>query len=304
MGRHFSLFYTPEDRQNGKPAQALAEAEATGRFEIEALRLRKDGSTFWANVVIDAIFDEGSLVGFAKITRDITERKKAEEELRASHVEVEHLTRALADKDVLLREVNHRVKNNLQIICSLLDMQTVKVRDPAGREAIKETADRVRAMGLIHHALYDQENASAIAMQDYLGSLCDQISRTLGVEQRGISVEVQAADASFELSTAVPLALIANEVITNAIKHAFPDSSPGRVTVALQQAGPDRWELAVADTGESGQAIPPLDRARSTGFQIVRALTRQLGGDARFEQRNGTTFRLSFPALQTELPER
>ena len=299
IGRHFSLFYTPEDRQQGKPAQALAEAEANGRFEAEALRMRKDGSTFWANVVIDAIFEDGRLVGFAKITRDITERKKAEEELRASHVEVAQLTRALADKDVLLREVNHRVKNNLQIICSLLDMQAVKVRDPAGREAIKETADRVRAMGLIHHALYDQENASAIGMQNYLRSLSAQIGRTLGTEQRGVTIEVEAADATFELSTAVPLALIANEVITNAIKHAFPDGSPGRVKVELQRAESDRWELAVADSGGGGQTIPPLDKARSTGFQIVRALVRQLGGEAGFEQGgDGTTFRLTFQPLQ------
>ncbi len=215
--------------------------------------------------------------GFTAAWRDITERKRAEAELAALLAEKEALLRR---QDMLIREVNHRVKNSLQLVSSLLGVQSLHLTDPAARLQFLEAQRRVLTVAKIHEQLYRQtQSPDRIAFGPYLKSLCAHLVEASLQESRDIRVEVAVDQADLPTDQAVPLALIVNELLTNAIKYAFAGAPAGTVTVTFR-AGPDgRCSLTVAD---DGVGLPPgFDPMRSTGLgmKIVTGLVGQLDGD-------------------------
>jgi two-component sensor histidine kinase len=208
---------------------------------------------------------------------DITERRQAREQLQAS----------LAEKEMLLKELHHRAKNNLQLIGSLLDLSA----DRPGPQALAECRERIHSIALVHEKLYQAGTFTRIALGDYLETLGEQVVHAW---QRTppIALTLEIDPVSLALDTAVPCGLIVNELLTNAFKHAFPEGRAGRVTVRVRRDGA-RVHLEVADDGVG------LDLSRAAapghiGLDLVRALARQLRAGLDFEARAGTLVRLTF----------
>ena len=235
--------------------------------------------------------DEGRLRGGFGTTQDITERKQAEERLRA----------ALREKEVLLKEIHHRVKNNLQIIASMLNLQLGGLTDPAVREPLLESQNRVRTLALIHEQLYGSRDLTRIPARTYLAELVHAVHQSFASPAGRVRLELDLEDVELEVDTAIPVALISNELLSNAFKHAFPDGREGRLEVSLRRVGNGRLELCVAD---DGVGLPPDLDFRTTatlGMQLVMALTTQLQGRIELHREGGARFLLEFrPAAAAE----
>jgi two-component sensor histidine kinase len=202
------------------------------------------------------------------------------------------LEQALADKVVLLQEIHHRVKNNLQVTSSLLQMQSRRFTDLNVKAAFQETQDRLRSIGLIHDTLYRKETGGVIDLQDYLGRLIFELSSTYGASARGITVDLDAEPMSIDLDRAAPLALAVTEAISNAFKHAFGPGQGGRITVSAQRVE-KQIEVIVRDTGKGIGDAKESDS--SLGMKLMRAFANQLGGQFNLETNGGTVFRLLIP---------
>jgi two-component sensor histidine kinase len=223
------------------------------------------------------------------VTRDITKRKRAEEQTKAS----------LREKETLLREIHHRVKNNLQIISSLLYLQSTTLADATARQALKESQDRVHSMALVHERLYRSSSLGAIDFGEHLRQLAGSVARSYGPATGRVRLEMDLKSIAVDLDLAIPVSLIFNEVIANAFKHAFPGERAGTVKVAFFADGRETLTLRVRD---DGVGLPPdaeYDRGRSLGLKIVRNLAKQIHGELEIQSHHGTTFQLSFANSKT-----
>jgi PAS domain S-box-containing protein len=269
---------------------SLAEARQTGRFVEEAWRVRKDGTRFWADVAMTPLFDSaGKLEGYAKVIRDFTTRREQDETLRQS----------LREREVLLQEVHHRVKNNLQVISSLINMQVRRLEPGMTRDALDECKQRVLTIALIHEKLYQSKDYAHVPFAEYVRSLASQVMHVSGHAPH-VALQLDIQDVPLGVDRAIPCGLILNELISNALKHAFRDRSRGRIRVELLRME-NKLRLIVAD---DGIGLPPgFDTRRSTsmGLQLVYTLARQLEADLSVTSDGGTTFHLTF-AGNSELP--
>jgi two-component sensor histidine kinase len=235
--------------------------------------------------------------------------KRAKEALRQANEELEArverrtaaLGRALAEKDVLLKEVHHRVKNNLQVVAALLQLRAKRAADPAGREAFAETLRRIKAMSLVHEALYGRGSGGggdtgAIDFAAYLGALAAATAASYGIAER-VAVEAAPSRDRVDLNTAVPLGLAASEAISNAFKHAFPDGRRGTVRIAFRApTSTEDGELTVRDDGIGVTGPGARGGDRGAGLSLAEALARQVGGRvsvARDDAGGGTVWRLT-----------
>jgi two-component sensor histidine kinase/putative methionine-R-sulfoxide reductase with GAF domain len=222
------------------------------------------------------------LQGFANVLAAAIERGRADAALQ----------KALEEKGLLLREMQHRTKNNIQVITSLLGLQAKRVADPEARRELEDVANRVRALGIVYEQLFRSGSATQVDLAGYLRELCDHLFRFHGVEPDGIRLTVEAADVTVGLATAVPLGLIVNELVWNSLEHAFPEGK-GEVRVTLRGAEAGRASLVVAD---NGRGLPPPDaRGEGLGLQLVDALTAQIEADVAVDTAAGTTFTITFP---------
>lgn len=233
-------------------------------------------------------FDEQEQVKSALfIHRDITERKQAEEKLRAT----------LEEKEALLREVHHRVKNNLQAIIALIKMQTGAVEDSATRQFLKELEGRARTMSLVYEQLYQSENLSRVNMQPYLQALTGNVLAALGNDGMQVALE---APIFLDVTHATPCGLIVNELFTNILKHAFPPGYQGEPAVAItMRLDGDACTLTVSDNGVGLPRDHAWDSGTSLGLRLVKLwATHQLGGTIKIAAQAGTTFEITFDAKE------
>ena len=220
-------------------------------------------------------------------------RKVVEGENRIRQKE-QAISAALQEKDTLLRELYHRVKNNLQVISSLFSLQLRTLPDGEARLALQESADRVRAMALVHEKLYQSKNLSSIALDDYIGDLCHQLGNAAGAAERGIALEASAQPVEVGLQVAVPLGLVLNELLANSLRHGFPEGRRGHIAVHLACGADRALSLTVTD---DGVGLPPgmnIAASRTLGLKLVQALASQLDGSFSLESRDGTVARLQF----------
>lgn len=245
--------------------------------------LRTDGSTFPAEASITQAVVGGKRISTA-IIRDVTERVEAEEALRQS----------LHDKDSLLKEVHHRVKNNLQIITSLFNLQAARIKDPSVQAVFAESQNRVRTMALVHETLYRSGRFGAVNLAEYLESLCAQMYRSYGASPAQIELIVEIAACEIDLQRAIPCGLIVNELVSNALKHAFPGNRAGTIRISLVRTSNSMYCLTVADDG-IGMPFEPSHPDSTLGLQLVTDLAHQLGGRLICERGSGTIFRIKFP---------
>ena len=216
------------------------------------------------------------------VSTDITALKAAERELKIS----------LREKDVLLKEIHHRVKNNLQIINSLLNLQASDLKDPLLVEILRASQNRIRSMALVHERLYSSGNLAGIDFGEYLSLVAGQLLRTY--ERPGVQCEVISDQVTLSVNSAIPCGLIANELITNALKHAFPSREEGQIEVSFRKHEDDLVELVVRD---DGIGLPPslnVHTAESMGLTLVTSLTQQLHGTLAVESSNGSCFHVRF----------
>jgi PAS domain S-box-containing protein len=310
LGRPFHRFFPPDERARGTPARLLAQATRDGHYVGEGWRVRKDGSQFWASVVITALREaDGGLHGFAKVTRDITERRTAEQALEAANAALEHrvaertaelqalntrLEASLKEQEVLLKEIHHRVKNNLQVVSSLLSMQSKTAQNPAVHDFMHEAERRIRAMALVHQTLYQGGDVAQFRLAAYVAALSQQLAHAYGVDPRRLVLQMQVEGVILPPETAMPCGLILSELLSNCLKHAFPGGAVGDVTVTLTHTA-DHLTLRVRDRGCGFPEHLDFRHTESVGLHLVCMLTKQLEGIIALERDGGTTFTVTFP---------
>lgn len=213
--------------------------------------------------------------------------------MRALKAERDLLARSLAEKDVLLKEVHHRVKNNLQVIASLLRLHAGSFEDEAMAGALRESQNRVESMALIHEQLYSTENLREVDLAEHAGVLAFNLFRCYGEPQR-IALKIEIEPLLLGVDRAIPASLILNELVSNALKHAFPQGRGGSITIrgALRQG---RVQIEVHDNGVGVPAHVAMRNPKSLGLEIVNILTRQLKGSFDLDRSSGTNFRICFP---------
>jgi two-component sensor histidine kinase len=289
-GRQVRYFHQGRELQaNELPLQrAVAERRVIPPLELE-VRL-PSGRRWLAEVTGAPLHDaKGQVIGGLAVVTDITERKRAEETLRA----------ALDEKEVLLREVHHRVKNNLAAIIDLLELQREGATDPPTASQLAEVRDRIKSMALVHEMLYQSGHLSQVDFQDYLQALARYLRDSLDPHGT-IRLQVTAPAISMNLDTAMPCGLIVNELVTNAFKYAFPQQRPRPGTEACEIAVAADWDgaaytLTVVDNGVGIPASLDWTTTRTLGLRLVRMLGQyQLRGQIEFDRAGGTRFSLRF----------
>ncbi|MEO7804256.1 MAG: histidine kinase dimerization/phosphoacceptor domain -containing protein [Actinomycetota bacterium] len=205
------------------------------------------------------------------------------------------LTQLLKEREVLLKEVHHRVKNNLQVVSSLLGLQAGHFNDTRLRQALEESQNRVFSIALVHENLYRSKDLAQVEFSDYVHSLVDNLPRSSSAGmQVSVTQDIEACRLSIE--TAVPCGLIINELVTNALKHAFPGEGHGLIRVVLQRVDPSNWMLLVADDGIGLPLGIDMKKTESLGLELVSLLVKQISGSLEIKRDSGTSFQVTFPS--------
>lgn len=287
-------FYAPQARL--VMSQAIQAALDHGTpWDLELPLLTAKGRAIWVHAMGEVESDEGRAVRLAGVIQDVTEQ----------HAQQARLNAALQEKETLLKEVYHRVKNNLQVVQSLLNLRRRHLDDGPGRTAIEDSIQHVRAMALVHEKLYQTGNLSAVSLASYTTDLLHQIDIAMGARGRRIQLSAQVDDLSAGLDQAIPFGLLVSELVTNALKHAFPQERAGQIQVRLLRLPEGGAELTVSDDGiglpaESAQADGQASaEAGSMGLTLVATLARQLGGNLVSHPGEGTVWSTILPQLGT-----
>jgi len=280
----------PEDREAViVPLEQDIFAEQTTQLEYRFLH--KDGTVRWFSMTVFSQRDEAADCWVVTtVDTDISDRKQVEEQLKAS----------LQEKEALLKEVHHRVKNNLQVITSLLDFQAQKLREPQALEAFRVTQNRVKSIALIHQKLYQSDNLAKVNLADYIYNLTTHLIQSYTLNPDNITLQLKLDEVFSSLDTAIPCGLVINELVSNALKHGFPRNSQGTIWVELNSVGevtPEQstyqLRLVVGNDGIKLPELPNLHQAKSVGFQLIHALVQQLNGNIEIDRSRGTEFRIS-----------
>ncbi|MBX2890854.1 MAG: tetratricopeptide repeat protein [Saprospiraceae bacterium] len=284
-----ALFFERKSRQvNDSTLNAVSDAkmsELRTQYETEkkeatiaaqASQLSQQRMLQWLSFGIAALL---GLLAF-NFRRNAIARKKANALLAAKNQE----------NELLLKEIHHRVKNNLEVVSSLLALQSAQIDDQGIKDAMQEGQNRVQSIGIVHQKLYQRDKLAAIEMKDYFLNLSESVLDSFGADDR-VSIECAMDQLDVDIDTAVPLGLIVNELLTNTLKYAFPDGRKGKVRIKLEKNPAGMLHLEVADDGVGKSGL-----THGTGFggQLVALLTRQLSGTMREEVKNGTTVIFDF----------
>lgn len=205
----------------------------------------------------------------------------------------EMIKESLAEKEMLLKEIHHRVKNNLQIISGILELQNLNINDENAKIILKEGQARIQSIALIHKTLYQSENFNKVPFQNYLSDLIQAIQTTYRNNQTQITTNVNANDIELSINTAIPLSLIINEIVTNCFKHAFTDKESGRIDITLSKEN-SHFKLIIQDNGKGLPEEFNPKKLHSIGFDLIQGLTRQLEGRFEWKNENGAIIIITF----------
>ena len=250
---------------------------------IEMTALRRDGTEFPVELFVSPL-RAGNVVTFCGFITDITQRKQAEEQIKTS----------LREKEVLLKEIHHRVKNNLQVICSLLNLQSGYVRDPEALALFRESESRIRSMAMIHEKLYQNQSLSRVDFAEYLSSLGSLLFTTYVANPGAVRLTTHLDPVFLDIDTALPLGLIVNELVSNSLKYAYPEGRSGVVELTLKAGPENQFTLSVRDEGLGLPAGFDVKNTDTLGLHLVSILSAQLGATLSVESNgHGTVFELT-----------
>jgi PAS domain S-box-containing protein len=258
--------------------------EERASYQNEDRIIRPNGEIRFVKIVGEPMYDEhGVFIGMQGTLQDITEIKRINDELLKS----------LNEKELILKEIHHRVKNNLQVVSSLLRLQAESIEDKAAIGYLKMSEQRVKSMALIHQQLYRTKDLSRIDFREYIEDLCNYLFFSYDISFSRVSLQIEVDEIYFGIDTALPCGLIINELVTNAIKHAFPDYSVGSLTVKLQRMATGKYNLTVKDDGKGANKMD-FEKTSTLGMELVKTLTEQLEGEIKLDVESGTEITISF----------
>jgi PAS domain S-box-containing protein len=321
-----TLLKVRKDFLIGKPLKVFIGEEASRAFLEQLSQLRqgkgvqewevrvqpRKGSDFPALISVAPERDTRQrAIGMRWLLRDISERKRAEEMLRRAHDDLEQrvqertadlssanaaLEAALQQKDMLLKEIHHRVKNNLQIVSSLLSLQSGYNPDPRAKEMFADSQQRIQSMALIHEILYQSRNLGRVNVADYLRTLAAHLVRSYRTDDTQITLALDVDQVLLDVDTAIPCGLLLNELISNCLKHAFPDHRKGEVSIVMHADPSGQVTLTVRDDGVGFPADTDFRNSNTLGLQLVTGLVEQLQGKITMARDTGCAFTISFSA--------
>jgi len=288
LGQDYAqLLQAPE---GGGIRSSIGSQEAVRGFE-DVIQL-KNGSRATVRGSSAPLKDaSGEVIGAIVLLHDMTREKEADEKIKAQ----------LREKEVLLKEIHHRVKNNLQIISSLLSLQSMYIKDKQALGMFKESQNRVKSMALIHEKLYQSKDIARIDFAEYIRNLVGNLIRSYNASPAMVRLNIDADNVSLGIDTAIPCGLIINELVTNSLKYAFPDGRKGEIRVGLRSGidgDPGKYRLVVADNGVGLPESIEVGKTGTLGMQLVSTLIEQLNGTVVVGREGGTEFVITFSEIR------
>ncbi len=280
------LQMAPKDIEDYKSSNNMSNLLNKDNITFETVLISKEGHKIPVEIsthIFTLNDDKLSL----SIARDITERKKMENELQVS----------LEEKEMLLKEIHHRVKNNLMIISSLLNLQSRYIKDKRVLDVFKDSQNRARSMALIHDKLYQSSRLKSIDIGDYIRTLASDLFRTYTTNSSQIDLNFDIEEVMMDINTMIPLGLIVNELLSNCLKHAFPEGRKGEITIGFHHSD-HKYLLSVRDDGIGFPEDLNYKKTESLGLRLVNILTDQIDGEIVLKRDNGTEFRIEFEESQ------
>jgi PAS domain S-box-containing protein len=283
VGKSFDDFILKSDR-----TQAItAHMELLSGKSVEGLCLALKGKSRKNPVVeinVIPLIKEKKTIGAHGIIRDVTDRMQFEEKLKAS----------IKEKEVMLQEIHHRVKNNLQIISSLLRLQSSHIQDESLKHIFNVSQDRIQSMALIHQMLYQSKNLNSVDLSDYIRKMISRLSSIYLNKNKNINFDVDIKNVNLSINQAIPCGLIINELVSNSLKHAFKPNQKGRIYVGISNTGKGNIQISVKDTGRGLPENFHIEITNSLGLTLVCDLIKQLRGTLTLKRDEGTEFEIIF----------
>lgn len=294
----FEMFQYDSTDIIGKPLHSLVDSEFAEQLSdviresaqrghskwFQFLARRKDETTFDAGAAIAAIRNDDVTTALVCSLRDISEQVEAEAQIRAS----------LREKEVLLREIHHRVKNNMQVISSLLALQAGYTTDQQATQMFRESQNRIRSMALVHELLYQSQDLAQIDFVSYVHKLTRHLLHSYLSDISRVSLEIMATSLLLDIDMAIPCGLIINELVSNSLKHAFPNNRTGKIYVILDRDSDGLYTVIVRDDGVGLPEGLNVHRTETLGLQLVTSLAGQINATIGLQRHNGTTFEIRF----------
>ncbi len=254
-------------------------------FSREQTYIRKDGEILSANVTVSLVRDANDNPNyFVAVFEDITERKEYEQQLEES----------IKEKEVLLKEVHHRVKNNMQVISSILNLQSSYITDESALDMLRESQDRIKSMSFVHESLYQSKTLSEVNFAEYIQNITRNLYHSYGRPQGGIDLQFELENIYLNLDTSIPCGLIINEIVSNSLKYAFHERETGLIKIEFSKVSDDKLKLIVSDNGIGLPKDFDVENAESLGLQLVTTLVTQISGELEIDVSSGTKFNIVF----------
>ncbi|MDQ7784725.1 MAG: MASE3 domain-containing protein [Desulfomonilaceae bacterium] len=287
VGKNLRLLYESEEEFKRVRSTNLAMLQEQETASLETRWVHKDGSVSDILLTSSLVQPGQPATGMVATAVDITERKNAEKRIKAS----------LGEKEVLLREIHHRVKNNLALVSTLLGLQSDHAADETHRTMFEDCGNRVRSMAQAHELLYRSDNLECLDVREYVENLLDHLILSIGSIGAPIQIKKEIEGVSFGLDTAIPVGFLLTELLSNCLKHAFPTGGAGEITISLRAVDRDEFELRVADNGIGMPEDIDLENPSTMGMDLIDTFVHKLRGSMRILHHKGTEVRIRFKGV-------